>query len=151
MLCHIVLSSFMFLTKIYIELNLAVLFSLTHYDDVLMGAMASLITSLTVAYSTIYSDADQRKYQSSTSLAFVWGIHRGPRTNGQYDVIMNERCGDEKSSGTLQWREGIASQFTGHTSVCSTACSTTRSSASLALCEWNPPESLKLKPHQVDP
>ena len=25
-----------------------------------------------------YSDADQRKHQSSASLAFVWGIHRGP-------------------------------------------------------------------------
>ena len=29
-------------------------------------------------HSTVYSDADQRKHQSSTSLAFVRGIHRGP-------------------------------------------------------------------------
>ena len=29
-------------------------------------------------YSTVYSDTDQRKHQSSASLAFVWGIHRGP-------------------------------------------------------------------------
>ena len=43
-----------------------------------MGAIASLITSLTIVYSTVYSDADQRKHQSSASLAFVWGIHRGP-------------------------------------------------------------------------
>ena len=43
-----------------------------------MGAMASQITSLTIVYSTVYSDADQRKHQSSASLAFVWGIHRGP-------------------------------------------------------------------------
>ena len=49
-----------------------------HYDDVIMGAIASLITSLTVVYSTVYSDADQSKHQSSASLAFVWGIHRGP-------------------------------------------------------------------------
>ena len=28
--------------------------------------------------STVYSDADQRKHQSSASLAFVRGIHRGP-------------------------------------------------------------------------
>ena len=28
--------------------------------------------------STFYSDADQRKHQSSVSLAFVWEIHRGP-------------------------------------------------------------------------
>ena len=49
-----------------------------HYDDVTMGAIASQITSLTIVYSTVYSDADQRKHQSSASLAFVWGIHREP-------------------------------------------------------------------------
>ena len=50
----------------------------SHYDDVKMGAMASQITSLTIVYSTVYSHRDQRKLQSSVSLAFVWGIHRGP-------------------------------------------------------------------------
>ena len=35
------------------------------------------ITSPTIVYSTVYSDTDQRKHQSSTSLAFVRGIHRG--------------------------------------------------------------------------
>ena len=49
-----------------------------HYDDVIMGAIASQITSLTIVYSTVYSDADQREHQSSASLAFVWGIYRGP-------------------------------------------------------------------------
>ena len=49
-----------------------------HYDDVRMGAIASQITSLTIVYSIVYSDADQRKHQSSASLAFVWVIHRGP-------------------------------------------------------------------------
>ena len=43
-----------------------------------MGAITSEITSLTIVYSTIYSDADQRKHQSSASLAFVRGIHWGP-------------------------------------------------------------------------
>ena len=41
-----------------------------------MTTIASQITSLTVIYSTVYSDADQRKHQSSASLAFVRGIHR---------------------------------------------------------------------------
>ena len=62
----------------------AILFN--HYIDVIMTTMASQITSITVVYSTVYSDADQRKHQSSASLAFVWGIHRDrwiPRTNGQ--------------------------------------------------------------------
>ena len=43
-----------------------------------MGTIASQITSLTIVYSTVYSGADQSKHQSSASLAFVWGIHRGP-------------------------------------------------------------------------
>ena len=49
-----------------------------HYSDVMMGALASKISSLAIVYSNIYSDADQRKHQSSASLAFVQGIHRGP-------------------------------------------------------------------------
>ena len=49
-----------------------------HYNDVIMGSIESQITSLTIVYSTVYSDADQRKHQSSASLVFVRGIHRGP-------------------------------------------------------------------------
>ena len=41
------------------------------YNGVIMGTMASQITSLTIVYSTVYSGADQRKHQSSASLAFV--------------------------------------------------------------------------------
>ena len=51
-----------------------------------MTTVASQITSLTVVYSTVYSDTDQRKHQSPASLAFVRGIHRDrwiPRTKGQ--------------------------------------------------------------------
>ena len=58
----------------------------SHYHDVMMTTMASQITSLTVVYSTVYSDAYQRKHQSSASLVFVWGIHRDrwiPRTKSQ--------------------------------------------------------------------
>ena len=56
----------------------------THYSDVIMGAMASQITRLTIVYSTVYSGADQRKHQSSASLAFVRGIHRWP-VNSQHN------------------------------------------------------------------
>ena len=66
-----------------------------HYDDVIMTTMASQITSLTIVYSTVYSGTDQRKHQSSASLAFVRGIHRGqhkwPVTRKMFpfdDVIM---------------------------------------------------------------
>ena len=43
-----------------------------------MGTIVSQITSLTIVYSIVYSDADHRKHQNSASLAFVRGIHRGP-------------------------------------------------------------------------
>ena len=72
--------------------------SFSHYNDVIMGAIASQIISLTIVYSTVYSDADQSKHQSSASLAFVRGIHRGPvnsphkwpitRKMFPFDVIM---------------------------------------------------------------
>ena len=43
-----------------------------------MSTIASQITSLTIVYSTVYSGTDQRKHQSSASLSFVRGNHRGP-------------------------------------------------------------------------
>ena len=49
-----------------------------HYDAVIMTMLASQITSLTVVCSIVYSGANQRKHQSSASLAFVREIHRGP-------------------------------------------------------------------------
>ena len=48
-----------------------------HYYDVIMVTMASQITSLTIVYSTVHEGADQRKHQSSASLAFVRRIHQG--------------------------------------------------------------------------
>ena len=60
--------------------------SAEHYNDVIMSTIASQITSLTIVYSTVFSDADQRKHQTSASLAFVREIQRDrwiPRTKGQ--------------------------------------------------------------------
>ena len=51
---------------------------LVHYNDEIMDAMASQTTSLTIVYLIVYSGADQTKHQSSASLAFVRGTHRGP-------------------------------------------------------------------------
>ena len=75
------------------------MFHLCHYSGVIMSAMASQITSLTIVYSIVYSGADQRKHQISASLAFVRGIHlwpvnyphKGPVTGKMFpfdDVIM---------------------------------------------------------------
>ena len=54
---------------------------ISHYTDVIMGAIASQITSLMIVYSIVYSDADQRKHQRSASQAFLRGIHRGNSTH----------------------------------------------------------------------
>ena len=73
-----------------------------HYCDVIMGAVASQITSLTIVYSSGHSGADQKKYQSSASLAFVRGIHRLPvnfphkwpvtRKIFPFDVVIMKVC-----------------------------------------------------------
>ena len=92
---------------------------IVHYCDAIMGAVASQITSLAIVYSTVYSDPDQRKHQSSTSLAFVRGIHWGPvnsphkwpvaRKMLPFDdvtmVVLNLRClGQRKyKSGRIYW------------------------------------------------
>ena len=56
---------------------------LYHYNDVIMSAMASQITRLTIVSSTVDTDADHRKLQSSVSLAFVTGDRWVPSTKGQ--------------------------------------------------------------------
>ena len=61
-----------------------------HYNDVIMGTMASQITSLAIVCSTGYSGTDQRKHQSSASLAFVRGIHRGPVNSPHRRPVMRK-------------------------------------------------------------
>ena len=75
-----------------------------HYNDVIMGAIASQITSLTIIYSTVYSGADQRKRQSSASLAFVWGIHRGPvNSPHKWPVTQKMFSFDDVIMWTVNW------------------------------------------------
>ena len=77
-----------------------------HYDDVIMGAMASQITSFTNVYLTVYSTADRRKHKSSASLAFLRGPvnspHKWPVTRKMFafdDVIMSRLFGDIATQG----------------------------------------------------
>ena len=60
-----------------LDTDMAPLFE-KHYNEVIMGVIASQITGLMIVYSTVYSGTDQRKHESTVSLAFVQGIHRGP-------------------------------------------------------------------------
>ena len=57
-----------------------------------MSVMASQITSLMIVCSNVYSGADQRKHQSSASLAFVQEFTGEAATRKIFpfdDVIMN--------------------------------------------------------------
>ena len=54
------------------------IFSFYYYNDVIMSTTTYQITRVSVVYSIICLCADQRKHQSSASLAFVRGIHRWP-------------------------------------------------------------------------
>ena len=63
---------------------------LNHYNDVIMGVMACQITSLTIVCSTVHLSADQRKHQSSASLAFVRGIHRWPVNSPHKRPVMRK-------------------------------------------------------------
>ena len=65
-----------------------------------MGTMAPQITSLTIVYSTVYSDADQRKHQSSAPLAFAWGIHRGA---GEFPAQM----ASDAENVSIWWRHHV--------------------------------------------
>ena len=57
--------------------------NILHYSDVIISAMASQTTGVSILYSIIRSGIDQTKRQSSAWLAFVREIHRIPRTKDQ--------------------------------------------------------------------
>ena len=75
--------------------------TIDHYSDVILGAMASEITGLTIVYSTVYSDAGQRKHQSSASLAFVRGIHRWPVNSLHINGQQRRKCFNLMSSSWI--------------------------------------------------
>ena len=52
--------------------------NLCRYSDVIISSIAFQITSVLIVCSTVCSGADQRKHQSSASLAFLRGIHQWP-------------------------------------------------------------------------
>ena len=75
---------------------------MVHYSDVIMSTMASPITSFTIADLAVYSSADQRKHQSSASLAFVRGIHRGP-VNSPHKGPVTRKCFHLMTSSCTEW------------------------------------------------
>ena len=103
---------------------------LSHYGDVIMSAMASQITSLTFVYSTVYSGADQRKHQSSASLAFVRGIHRWPVNSPHKGPCSNA------DNVSISWRHMLKWTTTHEAS----GSSTTSNAGLWIICSaWNTP------------
>ena len=75
---------------------------LNHYCDVIMGAMASQITSFTIIYSAVHWDPDQWKHQSPASLAFVRG--NLPVTGG----FPSQRASNAENV-SIWWRHHVTS------------------------------------------
>ena len=76
----------------------------SHFCDVIMGAMASQITSLAIVYSSVYSGANQINHQSSTLLDIcaqktnnawnvsIWWRHHEPTASQQHSTTLWNRC-----------------------------------------------------------
>ena len=90
---------------------------LPHCSDIIMGAMASQITSLTIVYSTTYSGVDQRKLRNSASLAFVRGIHRWPVNSPQWPVTRKKWPKNRGSKGKNDTQQEYVWHFITHAPV----------------------------------
>ena len=61
-----------------------------HCSDVIMSAMASQIISVSIVHLAVCSGSDQRKHQSSASLAFEKGIHQWPVNSPHKGPVMQK-------------------------------------------------------------
>ena len=75
-----------------------------HSSDVILSTMASQNGSLTIVYSIVYSCADQRKHQSSASLAFVRLIRRWPVNSPQKGPATRKKV-------FIWWRHHVLSKI----------------------------------------
>ena len=80
------------------------------YIYVIMGAVASQFTSLTIVYSTVYSGTDQRNHQSSASLAIVRGIHWWP-VNSPHKRASNYIT---RKMLSIWWRHHVSRDLVGY-------------------------------------
>ena len=97
-----------------------------------MSAMASQINSLTIVYSTVYSGVDQRKHQSSASLAFVRGIHWWP-VNSPHKWPVTRRCLHLMPSS---WLANVINAIFPFTCSICWKCQPCISRYSMKSCQW---------------
>ena len=78
-------------------------FSYKHYRDVIRSKMAFQTTSVSMVYSTVSSNADKRKLQSSASLAFVREIHQWA-VNAPHIGPVTRKCFHLMTSSWSIWK-----------------------------------------------
>ena len=69
-----------------------------------MGSIASQITSLTIVYSIVYSDADQRKHQKLRVTGFCEGNSPG---TGEFPAQMASNV----ENVSIWWRHHVADEY----------------------------------------
>ena len=80
------------------------IFCVTHYNDVLMGAIASRITSFTIVYSTVYS----RRRSKKTSKLRVTGLCEGNSpVTGEFPA---QRASNAENA-SIWWRHHVLSFY----------------------------------------
>ena len=75
-----------------------------HYSDVIKSAIASQITGVFIVCSTVSSGADQRKHQSSASLAFVWESHWWPENSPHNTSEFPAQKASNAENASIWWR-----------------------------------------------
>ena len=83
----------------------------THYNVVIMRAMASQINGVSIFYSAVGSGRDERVHQSSASLAFVRGIHRWPVNSPRRRPATRKMF---PFDDVIMWRDFVCEESTGH-------------------------------------
>ena len=109
----------------------------SHYSDVIIRAMASQITGVSIVCSALWSGADQTKHQSTASLAFVRGIHRLPASNAE-NVSIWWRHHVKIHQNTLNPDLSRLGDFTrsDDRDVCQSLCEWDMSSRLLRIRQW---------------
>ena len=111
-----------------------------HYNDVIMSAMASQITSLTIVCSTVYSVADQRKL-------CVTGLCRGiPPVTGEFH---SQRASNAENI-SIWWRHQLLITQTVSHIYATVNCPYLFNDANLSFLLWNQRNSIKTNWIEVD-
>ena len=83
----------------------------SHYSEVIINKMATLITTILILYSTVCSGTDQRKCQIFMVLAFVRGLHWWPVKSPHKRPVMQKMFPFDVVIINNSFKEGIFKQI----------------------------------------